>query len=147
VLKKGTPMTENFGYNDHTFSLLLFCLLLLPIAALFLAPLMGGAIFTVLAVLSYLWERLEPRVITERVYVNNSVATVKATKEKVFQHKKKHKKPKELNKNPDFFDSVVAGLCSLGMKKNDAKKVARETYRKNLHFDAESLLKDCISQF
>jgi hypothetical protein len=139
-------MTENFGYNDHTFSLFLFCLFLLPIAALFAAPLMGSAVFIVLAVLSYLWERIEPRVIIERVYVNNPIATVKTIKEKVFQHKKKKKKPKELNKNPDFFDSVVAGLCSLGMKKNDAKKVARETYRKNLHFDAESLLKDCISQ-
>ena len=139
-------MTETIGYNDTKLGLLFFILLLLPIVLTFMAP----VIATMTVFVITLWSCRKPLVVTERVYVNKPVTTHRTIKKKPKKQKNlmrpaKPAKPAE-PKDPDFFGAVVAGLHSLGMKKNEAKKLAKKIYKADLHFDAESLLKDCLSQ-
>tara|TARA_R100000008_G_scaffold84430_1_gene71772 strand:+ start:1543 stop:1968 length:426 start_codon:yes stop_codon:yes gene_type:complete len=139
-------MTENIGYNESTFGLLLFCLILLPIAAAFLAPLVGGMIVLWITVWQSSLELIDhlkkPKIVTKSVYVDRPVTVYKTIKEKITEpQKEKNTKPKV----PDFIEETIGGLHSLGLKKSQAKKIVAKVYDANIHSNTESLLKDCLS--
>ncbi len=139
-------MTENIGYNESTFGLLIVCLILIPIAAAFITPLIGGMMVLWITIwqssLQLIDHLKKPKIITKHVYVDKPVTVYKTIKEKVSEPKKeKNVKPKV----PDFIEETIGGLHSLGLKKNQAKKIVAKVYDANIHYNTESLLKDCLS--